>query len=73
MFKNYLKVAFRISRKTRLNPSSTFRISSWYGCFSDYYIYCRNELNYNKFFSQHENIYQIEIGDDYYTAAPLAQ
>ena len=72
MFKNYLIVAFRNIKKNK--TQSIINISGLavgMAVFLLITIYCRNELNYNKFFSQHENIYQIEIGDDYYTAAPL--
>jgi putative ABC transport system permease protein len=34
-------------------------------------IYSRNELNYDKFHKQYKNIYQVEIGDQFYTMAPL--
>lgn len=34
-------------------------------------MYSQNELGYDKWHTQHKNIYQVEIGSAFYTAAPL--
>jgi putative ABC transport system permease protein len=72
VFKNYLKTAIRILRKNKTQSIiNIFGLAMGMAIFLLITMYCRNELSYNKFNKQHENIYQVEIGDQFYTAAPL--
>ena len=73
MLKNYLKIAFRNLKKhkvyTFINMSG---LAIGMAIFILITIYSSFELSYNKFHEKSEQIFQISIGDDFSTAAPLS-
>ena len=72
MLKNHFKIAFRNLSKNKANSFiNIFGLALGMAVFLLITIYCLNELSYNKCFLNHKNIYQVEIGNAFYTPAPL--
>jgi putative ABC transport system permease protein len=72
MLKNYFKIAFRHLLKKKTNSFiNIFGLAVGMAVFLLITVYCLNELSYNKFFQNHKSIYQVEIGDAFYTPIPL--
>jgi len=72
MLKNYFKIAFRHLLKNKTNSViNIFGLAVGMAGFLLITLYCVNELSFNKFFNDHNNIYQVEIANGFYTPAPL--
>ncbi len=72
MLKNYFKIAFRHLLKNKTNSViNIFGLAVGMAGFLLITMYCVNELSFNKFFNDHNNIYQVEIANGFYTPAPL--
>ncbi len=72
MLKNYLKVALRSMMKNPTQSIVTISgLALGMAIFLMIMVYSLNELGYDSFHPRHENIYQLGIGDEFYTAAPL--
>jgi len=72
MLKNYIKIALRNLLKNKTNSFiNIFGLAIGMAVFFLITVYCVNELSVNKNFKNHNNIYQIEIGDGFYTPAPV--
>lgn len=73
MLNNYLKIAFR-----NLLKSKFFSVINITGLavgmvvFLFISIYTRHELSFNKFHEKHKRIYEIHIGEELSTSAPMA-
>jgi putative ABC transport system permease protein len=72
MLKGYFKIAFRHLLKNKTNSFiNIFGLAFGMAVFLMITMYCLNELSYNKFYQNHKSIYQVEIGDAFYTPVPL--
>ncbi len=72
MLKNYSKVVFRNLLKNKTYSFiNIFGLVMGMAVFLLIMIYSLNELSYDKFHPNHKNIYQVEIGSEFYTMAPL--
>jgi len=72
MLKNYLKVAFRNLLKSKFySLINVIGLAVGMAVFLFISIYTRHELSYNKFHANHQSIYEVEIGGELSTAAPL--
>ena len=72
MLGNYLKIALRNLLKNKTNSFiNIFGLAVGMAVFLLITVYCVNELSFNKFFKNHNSIYQVEIGDGFYTPAPV--
>ena len=73
MIKNYLKVAFRNLLKSKFYTFINITgLAVGMVVFLFISTYTMHELSYNKFHEQHKWIYEIQIGEELSTAAPLA-
>ena len=72
MLKYYFKIAFRNLSKNKTNSFiNIFGLAVGIAVFLFITMYCVNELSFNKFFKNHQSIYQVEIGNGFYTPAPV--
>ena len=72
MVKNYFTTAFRNLLKNKTNSFiNIFGLAIGMTIFLFITVYCVNELSYNQFYKNHKKIYQIAIGDEFNTPAPL--
>jgi putative ABC transport system permease protein len=72
MLKNYFKIAFRNLSKNKTNSFiNIFGLAVGMAVFFLIMVYCVNELSYNHFYPNYERIYQVSIGDEFYTPVPL--
>ena len=72
MLKNYFKIAFRNLLKNKTNSFiNIFGLAIGMAIFLLIMVYCVNELSYNHSYPNHKKIYQVAIGDEFYTPAPL--
>ncbi|HVO73591.1 MAG TPA: hypothetical protein VMT35_06185, partial [Ignavibacteriaceae bacterium] len=72
MLNNYFKIALRNLSKYKANSFiNIFGLAVGMAVFLLITIYCLNELSYNRFYKNHKSIYQVEIGDAFYTPLPL--
>jgi len=73
MLKNYLKIAFRNLKKNKVYTFINMGgLAMGMAIFLLITMYARHELSYNKFHEKSDHIYQVSIGSDFYTTAPLA-
>jgi len=73
MFRNYIKIAIRNMRKDKRHTFINITgLSLGMAIFILISMYTRHEISYDKFHKNHKEIYQIQIGDDFATLAPLA-
>jgi putative ABC transport system permease protein len=72
MLKNYLKIAVKnFSNNKTHSIINIFGLGIGMAVFLLIMLYSLNELSYNKFHQQYKSIYQVEIGSEFYTMAPL--
>ncbi len=72
MLKNYLKIALRNLLKNKTNSFiNIFGLAIGIAVFLLISLYCENELNFNTSYANYKKIYQVEIGNAFYTPAPL--
>lgn len=68
-----LKFAFRNLFKNKVDASINMGgLAIGIAVFFIIYLYSKHELSYDKFNSNYEDIYQVNIGKEFYTTAPLA-
>jgi putative ABC transport system permease protein len=73
MYKNYFKVAIRNLLKNKFySLINICGLAVGVAIFLFISVYTRHELSFNKFHKNHKDIYEIQIGDELSTSAPLA-
>ena len=73
MFKNYFKLAFRNLQKNKMHTVINLGgLALGMAIFILISMHTLHELSYDTFHENHRNIYQIHIGGDFHTIAPLA-